>query len=322
VIDDESTYNQLAFAMNGEPVLKFAHHSAHVPTYMSFPFIPVGVRAHFQNRKSKYFYVDISGNIENLPDFPEVFFSIPGEKKIVTTFNIANSFFIREFELSEGKFILLNEWKINDWLGSLKTLDNGCYFSFNSFKRKLFFFIPGNRPQTFPFSFDDFFDIIPDIKMEFLKINSCDQNDGSSPYFYFPDEKSDRYPIVKINSNRIKDGKFKDIFQFCGSIPKEKDKSPSILAMNNDQVIISFSSKDDEKNKGRKYPSYDIYKPSIIEDGDKNRFCEKIKTVEIPFKVESHSIAKLDEQYLLFYGEWAIWKMKWDGSEYAKIFPK
>ena len=323
-IDDESTYNQLAFAINGEPVLKFSHHESHVPPYISFRIIPVKYRYHFQNRKSEYFYVDISGNIDKRRDFPEDFILLAGENKFVTLsndFNNSGFLFLREFELSEGKFNLLNEWKSNDHLSPLITLENGCYFSYNSFKREIFFFIPGN-PQTFALSYDDFFDIIPDIKKGYLKVDSCDTYYGRSPYFYFQEKKSDHCPIFKINSDRIKDGQLKDIFQFCGSIPKEKDKWTSILAMNNDQVIISFSSKKEEKNKGRKYPSFDIYKPSIIENGDKNRFCEKIKTVEIPFKVESHEIAILEDQYILFYGEGALWKMKWDGSEYAKIFPK
>jgi hypothetical protein len=318
VMDGEYWYHQKTFAMNKEPVLQFVHTKVKLPFYTSLPFLHL-VFNRPKKTENEFFYVDIAGNIETNSDFPEHFFPIAGEDKIV----VPKIRGLKEYAFSKNNLSLLNEWDAGSISNSLITLDNGYYFSFDKRKNELYFSSTATPPQTFIFSFNNLYDILPDLEFgDSLFIYSCNQHDRRSPYFYLQEGKWDRCPIVKINSNRIKDGKFNDIFLFCGSIPKEKETYTTVLALNNDQVIISFSPEFDKKNKQFISPSFDVYKPSIIENGDDNRFCEKIKTVEIPFKVYSQAIAALDDQYLLFYGEGALWKMKWDGSEYAKIFPR
>ncbi len=329
-IESESWSPQRFFALNGEPVIQFVHQTSNYPIYMSIPLLPKKLRnnKYYQKSENEFYYVGISGNLEKKYDFPNYFFPVAGENKIVAQ-EISQGFkydLLREYSLKQGQLLLLNEWKSSDRLQSLINLDNGCYLSSNPFEKEFYFFSPGN-PQTTAFSFDNLRGFLPELvtwKEYINNFSSCDNSNGRSPYIYSQVGKWDRCPVIKINTSRIKDGEFNDIFKFCGSIPKKENRWSTLLSMNNNQVIISFSPEYDFKNKryNLDYPSFDIYKPSIIENGDKDRFCEKIKTVNIPFKVDSIVISTLDDQYLLFYGEGAVWKIKWDGSEYAKIFPR
>jgi hypothetical protein len=327
VIKIESWFHDQSFAINGKPVLQFIHHKTNSQIFMFLPFLTNGWLNNYIT--SELLYADIYGNMEKKKGIPRDFFPITEDNKIVIP-NSHNSIEydgLKEYTFNEDKQILLNEWKDGKYFYSFLTLDNGCYCGFDTTdKKEIYFYIPGKPPKTDIFSLDNLQSILPDLVVtkKYLSIYSCDQRYGLSPLFFVYDGKWDRCPVFKINTNRVRDGEFKDIFKFCGSVPKEKGQWNTLVAMNNDQVIISFSPEYDYKKQKNNFdsPSFDIYKPSVIENGDKNRFCEKIKTVNIPFKVESHEISTLDDQYILFYGEGAIWKMKWDGSEYAKIFPR
>ncbi len=326
VMDGETWFHKKSFSINREPILQFLHSTTKLPIYASLPLLPHDFRNLCKKSEHEYMLVDIAGNIESKKEIPEHFFPIAGENKIVVP-NMHNRIFedgMKEYSYGEDKLNLLNEWKTGKYLYNLITLDDGCYFSFeDQEQKKLYCFTTGSSPKTISFDLNNLYDILPDLQMgKYLHVSSCDQHGDCSSCFYLQEGGWDRCPVVKINSSRIKDGGFNDIFKFCGSIPKEKDKWSTILALNNDQFIISFCPEFDINNKQFISPSFDIYKPSIIENGDNNRFCEKIKTVDIPFKVDSREISTLDDQYILFYGKGAIWKMKWDGSEYAKVFPK
>jgi hypothetical protein len=328
MIEGESWFHDQSFAINGKPILQFLHKNNHNSILMYLPFISNQV-VRGKTLIHELLYVDISGNMEIKKGIPRYFFPITEDNKIVipTSYNGISYEGLKEYTFSEDKQILLNEWKGVKNFYSFITLDNGCYCGFDTtVKQEIYFYIPGKPPKTDIFPLGNLRSILPDlVTTKHLSIVSCYQRYqryGLSPLFFVDDGKWDRCPVFKIISNRVKDGEFQDIFKFCGSVPKEKGHWNTLVAMNNDQVIISFSPEYDQKKGQYNFdsPSFDIYKPSIIEDGDKNRFCEKIKTVEIPFKVDSREISTLDDQYILFYGEGAIWKMKWDGSEYAKIF--